>query len=248
MFTVVLLFLSSVLCCTWHVEAMSCEDARMKCAYRTGCGSALQKYVLGCSGLRDTPNYCPEECQHALIALTSTPEGQDLMTCECGDDYCNETKMSVEVCRPYVLRATSNETVVTCVVAQWICGADTLCSTALKFYHKFCRSMFLGKKCSRRCKNSIDILRKQEKAAKLDSCVCNGREDFDCLSIRRNMERMCFHREPPPLPPIDEEDILTNEVSVMGGVGATRGFASVLHPSSSFVFFGCFIISLLNCR
>lgn len=62
----------------------SCEEARLKCAYRTGCGMALQNYMVGCSSvLRDSGDHCPEACQHALIALTSTDEGKDLMTVSC---------------------------------------------------------------------------------------------------------------------------------------------------------------------
>lgn len=175
--------------------AMPCEDAHLKCAYRAGCGLALQQYMMSCSELDRHPEVCPERCQHALIALMSTNEGKQLMTCECRDEKCRHSKERVEVCRPLV-QATHNASVVTCVVAQWICSADTLCSTALKYYHTNCRSMFQGKRCSPRCKNSINILRRQEKAAKLDSCICNGREEYDCLSIRRNMERMCFQKKP----------------------------------------------------
>ncbi|KAG8336310.1 1,3-beta-glucanosyltransferase gas1 [Homalodisca vitripennis] len=62
-------------------HTVSCEEARLKCAYRTGCGMALQNYIVGCSTvLRDSAGACPESCQHALIALTSTDEGKDLMT------------------------------------------------------------------------------------------------------------------------------------------------------------------------
>ena len=46
-------------------------------------------------------------------------------------------------------------------VAQWICLADPVCSTALDYYNQYCRSMFAGKKCTLRCKNSISILRRQ---------------------------------------------------------------------------------------
>ncbi|KAF6216461.1 hypothetical protein GE061_000803 [Apolygus lucorum] len=195
--------------------AITCEDARLKCAYREGCGKALQNFIISCSSLHQLTRNCPEECQNALIALTSTDEGQQFMSCDCDDQYCKETKERVEVCRPQVLRATMNETIVSCTVAQWICGADTLCSTALNFYHIYCRSMFLGKRCSLRCENSINILRRQEKAAKLNTCFCNGREDYDCDAIRRNMETMCFVKKlphgvkpPPPAAP----DVITNEV------------------------------------
>lgn len=90
--------------------------------------------------------------------------------------------------------AVQNDTIVTCEVAQWICAADATCSKALEYYHKYCQSMFYGRKCSFRCKNSIAILKKQEKAAKLDSCRCNGREEYDCPRIRMNMARLCFNK------------------------------------------------------
>jgi hypothetical protein len=65
-----------------HLRRESCENARLRCAYRGGCGHALQNYLMGCSFLLDdsvTLKYCPEPCQHALIALTSTEEGKNLM-------------------------------------------------------------------------------------------------------------------------------------------------------------------------
>lgn len=84
-----------------------------------------------------------------------------LFQCECTDEMCRETKERVEVCRPHVTRATRNESIVSCRVAEWICHADGVCSTALDYYHHYCRSMFQGRKCSNRCKNSISILRRQ---------------------------------------------------------------------------------------
>jgi hypothetical protein len=61
--------------------SLPCEQARMRCAYRVGCGMALQNYVVGCSGVLQgpPPTQCPEICHHSLIALTSTEEGKDLM-------------------------------------------------------------------------------------------------------------------------------------------------------------------------
>ncbi|GLV39786.1 hypothetical protein CBL_08148, partial [Carabus blaptoides fortunei] len=175
--------------------SVPCEEARLKCAYRTGCGRALQNYLMGCSAVLQGPpsSTCPENCQHALIALTSTDEGKDLMTCECSDEFCGESKKRVEVCRPQVIIANMNDTVVSCRVAQWICAADALCSTALDYYNRYCRLMFLGKKCTHRCMNSISILRRQEKAAKLSTCQCDGYEPYDCPQIQNNMARLCFH-------------------------------------------------------
>ncbi|XP_014205199.1 uncharacterized protein LOC106637081 [Copidosoma floridanum] len=49
---------------------------------------------------------------------------------------------------------------------------------------------------TRSCLNSINILRRQEKAAKLNTCFCDGAEDYDCTAIHRNMDELCFHRPP----------------------------------------------------
>lgn len=64
--------------------AIPCELANQQCSFRTGCSMALQEYVRSCSTMLhhspDTQVVCPEVCKNALIALTSTDEGQDLMT------------------------------------------------------------------------------------------------------------------------------------------------------------------------
>lgn len=60
--------------------ATQCPEARSKCAFRKGCGNALNNYQLLCSDVMSQPtDVCPEPCQHALIALTSTEEGKELM-------------------------------------------------------------------------------------------------------------------------------------------------------------------------
>lgn len=128
----------------------------------------------------------------------------------------------MEVCRHQVTIATRNESVVTCRVAQWICEADALCSKALEYYNEYCRSMFHGKKCSHRCRNSISILRRQEKAAKLTTCRCDGQEDYDCPRIQNNMARLCFHTHPVPPEEITTTTERTNSlgsaVSVTAGI------------------------------
>lgn len=60
----------------------SCDDARMKCVYRVGCSTALRNYMIDCSSVlhAEPPlTHCPEACQLALITLTSTDEGKQLM-------------------------------------------------------------------------------------------------------------------------------------------------------------------------
>ncbi|CAL4073686.1 unnamed protein product [Meganyctiphanes norvegica] len=190
---------------------IGCVEARIKCALRAGCGHALQNYMLGCSDMMSGRiNYCDEYCKNSLIALTSTKEGHLLMDCECEDNYCRETKARVEVCRDEVVVANADSSVLSCSVAQWICAADTLCANALSWYDKFCRRMFQGKGCSSRCNNSLSILQRQEKAAKLESCVCDGTESFDCHGIKHNMARLCFHQFDES--ELQREEEMTNEI------------------------------------
>ena len=80
------------------------------------------------------------------------------------------TKSRVEACREPVLRASREGSVVTCSEARWICSSDAECGKALEYYNLFCRAMFRGRKCTQHCRNSLDILRRQEKAQKLVQC------------------------------------------------------------------------------
>ena len=61
-------------------ESVPCDVARLKCAFRSGCGLALQNYALGCMDLvTGITKTCNAHCRHSLIALMSTKEGQRLM-------------------------------------------------------------------------------------------------------------------------------------------------------------------------
>lgn len=116
-----------------------------------------------------------------------------LLQCECEDDYCLEAKQRIDICRPQVLAGAANATS-SCSLSQLICLADAQCATALQYYNQLCRSMFRGRKCSNKCLNSIEILRKQEKAAALTACQCDGNEDYDCARMQNNLARLCFHK------------------------------------------------------
>lgn len=144
-----------------------------------------------------------------------------------------ESKTRVEVCRPQVTRANKNETIVSCTVAQWICAADALCSTALEYYNKYCKSMFHGKKCTHRCLNSISILRRQEKAAKLKTCKCDGNEEYDCSKIQNNMAKLCFHKKTHLQTTESAGDIDTNvikdpTISLSNSCGLSFGVMSLI--------------------
>lgn len=189
---------------------VSCGLASLACAQRDGCGSALDGYLLTCSDLvtGSAPGgQCSRQCQLSLIALLSTPEGARLMECECEDERCREQKRRIEPCRSEVTWNTRPETIVTCTAATWICGADAVCGTALQYYNANCKKMFRGEKCSKRCKNSLDILLRQKAAAKLSTCYCDGTEDFECINIRRNTDVLCFGKKP-------DTDFIDNEIDV----------------------------------
>ena len=187
---------------------VGCSQASLVCANREGCGLALQHYVSSCSDLvTGATKRCSKDCRLALIALLSTPEGERLMQCQCQDEDCLLQKERVEPCRSEVTWNTREDTVVSCTAATWICAADPLCSTAMDYYNRNCQKMFKGIKCSRRCKNSLDILLRQKAAAKLSTCYCEGTEDFECVNIRRNTDVLCFGKKDPLLEDIEDNSV-----------------------------------------
>ena len=192
-------------------HTVSCSAATLACAKRDGCGSALEQYLVSCGELVTGPApapSCSQHCRLSLIALLSTPEGARLMQCECEDSACRQQKARIEPCRAEVTWSTRADTLVSCTAATWICGADASCATALRYYHANCRKMFSGEKCGRRCKNSLDILLRQQAAAKLATCYCEGSEDFECVNIRRNTDVLCFGKKDPLLDTLDTDNSL----------------------------------------
>jgi len=221
-------FISIIRATNNTIGTMRCEDARLLCAFRTGCGTALQQYLTSCTeDLQSDSKGCPETCKHALIALTSTDEGKKLMTCDCErDDYiCLRSKQRVEICRSSVTMAM-NRTRLSCRIATYICNADALCSKALDYYNGYCKSMFHGKKCTPRCRNSIAILTRQEKAAKLNTCICDGAEEYDCKAIHRNMNVLCYGKVHHDYHDVKKllADTRTNEMKRNDGSAKDSGF------------------------
>lgn len=179
--------------------------------------------MVECSGLiAGQTDRCNARCENALVSLVSSDEGAELVQCDCeGSKYCEKSKKRIEVCRPAVYTATAKDSIVSCTTARWICMSDVLCRTALEYYHIHCRGLFHGNKCSYRCKNSLSILERQEKAAKLRTCYCDGSEDFPCKRVKYNTERYCYSRIPAhidimELEPIEEPDN-SIEVSIHHG-------------------------------
>lgn len=140
---------------------------------------------------------CNARCERALIGLISSDEGKELINCDCdGNKYCELSKQRIEVCRKSVYAAVAKDTIVSCSTARWICISDLLCKTALEYYQRFCRQLFIGQKCTHRCNNSLSILDRQEKASKLRTCYCDGTENFPCARVKFYTEHMCYGRLP----------------------------------------------------
>lgn len=205
----------------------SCEVSNIKCALRTGCGMALQKYMLDCADLiNGHTDGCDSHCRDSLLILTSTSEGRALMDCECTNDYCRATKARLEVCRAQVLSAGAQDGALSCRLAHLVCTADNLCATAIAYYDKFCRRMFSGRSCSPRCNNSIAILQRQQQARRLETCECDGTEPFACADIKSNMARLCFHQVDTDDREKQEEETNEIDTSPVGGKGpATKSGA-----------------------
>ena len=94
--------------------------AAISCNYRAGCGSALKQvkeekdvkeensrkllqYREACASLVEgLTSSCSISCQHALVGLISTVEGERLMDCTCQNPGCSMEKKRVEPCREEV--------------------------------------------------------------------------------------------------------------------------------------------------
>ena len=197
----------------------------MSCMYRGGCSVALQQYELTCASLvNELTDTCSRQCQHALIALVSTEEGERMMKCRCEDAECERKKRRIEPCRAAVTWQSEPTTQVSCSAATWICLADPLCAKALEYYNDNCNALFKGRKCSRKCKNSLNILLRQESANKLATCFCDGTEEYDCVKVRESTEVLCFGKKKEA--PV--EDIIDNTID--GASGAKGSAARARRP------------------
>jgi len=175
---------------------VSCMMAAISCNYRAGCGSALRQYRESCASLVEgTTSACSVSCQHALVGLISTAEGERLMDCTCQNPDCSLEKKRVEPCREEVTWQTAPGTVVPCSAATAICQANPECDIALLYFNSNCRELFGGGRCSDACRNSAQILARQKAAAKLATCTCDRSGFLDCAMIRESTRTFCFTNE-----------------------------------------------------
>ena len=73
-------------------KAVKEENSRKLLQYREACASLVEGLTSSCS----------IGCQHALVGLISTVEGERLMDCTCQNPGCSMEKKRVEPCREEV--------------------------------------------------------------------------------------------------------------------------------------------------
>lgn len=214
-----------------------CEQAQINCAFRSDCGPALQAFHTHCASLLTGPPStntsqdpqflppqatCPDECAQALIALTASDTGVELMSCNCaGNRQCEQSRARLQVCRARVEPLLRPDAVISCSYAHLRCESHSQCSTALDFFVRHCRSAISGRHCSRRCANSLSVLTRQPHAARLARCECDGNERFACPTIKRNVRSLCGLNETdltirPIRPLLQLKESISDESSAIG--------------------------------
>lgn len=85
-----------------------------------------------------------------------------------------------------------------------------------------------------RCRNSIAILTRQEKAAKLNTCICDGAEEYDCKGIHRNMNVLCFGKVHHDYHDVKKllADTRTNEIKGSGESSKGSGFRFLVNRTT----------------
>lgn len=192
---------------TRNHDRVLCSQVHSRCFGRNGCRFALENYFMSCLDLSDGQEFqCTERCKEALIMLLSSDEHDGpnaFRDCDCQDDeFCQQQKERIAVCaddvQTWLTDINDPDTPISCSLAEKICSADTPCLTAIEYYQSHCKKLFEQRnpRCTSRCNNSLNILYRQTKAQKLRTCVCNGREMYNCTTLKDNTQTLCYGAVP----------------------------------------------------
>ncbi|KAI4882134.1 hypothetical protein NFI96_007378 [Prochilodus magdalenae] len=165
-----------------------CWQALLRCHQERDCELAYNQYLTACDGnLRGMRRQCPSHCVGALIRLNQTASGPGLETCDCGQDVeCRRAKKAIEPCLPRTHPGGMG-----CTEARQRCEENPSCQTSLTAYLSSCGQLFNGRKCSARCKATIEELLFMPDGVLLDKCICDGVERPFCEVVKENMVRLC---------------------------------------------------------
>ncbi|XP_058606990.1 growth arrest-specific protein 1 [Onychostoma macrolepis] len=170
---------------------MVCWQALMRCHEERDCELAYNQYLTACDGIiRGSRRQCPSHCISALIRLNQTANGPFLETCDCGiDPECLRAKRAVEPCLPRTHPGDADG--IGCTEARQRCEDEPSCQSSLTAYLSHCGQLFNGRKCSSRCKSTIEELLFMPSGVLLNQCVCDGLERPFCEVVKQNMVKLC---------------------------------------------------------
>ncbi|EEC05230.1 Gas1 protein, putative [Ixodes scapularis] len=121
-------------------------------------------------------------CRQSFVSLATTEEGFTYLLCDCGrDEYCRALRRRTSSCwweqpsanHSFAQRGSSKPT---CSGLTVECMDDPVCSLAWDYYRRFCHEVLDGSapQCSTRCRNSVSILLRMERAHRALECECDG--------------------------------------------------------------------------
>ncbi|KAL2088815.1 hypothetical protein ACEWY4_015714 [Coilia grayii] len=165
-----------------------CWQALMQCHNEPECERAYSQYLSACEGnIRGARQKCPSHCISALVRLNLTVSGPALETCDCGEDaLCRKSKKAIEPCLPRIQPEG-----IGCTAARQRCEEDASCQSSLTAYLAYCGQLFNGRKCSSRCKSTIQQMLFIPNGMLLNQCVCDGVERPFCEVVKENMSKLC---------------------------------------------------------
>lgn len=196
------LYPSMTCCCRalallpWVLVALDaqlvCWQALLRCHQEPECNLAYSQYLAACEGnIRGAQRQCPSHCINTLIRLNHTRTGPDLETCDCAQDLqCLSARRAIEPCLPR--RHPSNAGGMGCMEARQRCEEDSGCHASLSAYLSYCGQLFNGRKCSSKCKATIQQMLFMPNGVLLNRCVCDGVERPFCEVVKENMRKLCF--------------------------------------------------------
>uniref|UniRef100_A0AAY4DCZ4 GDNF/GAS1 domain-containing protein n=1 Tax=Denticeps clupeoides TaxID=299321 RepID=A0AAY4DCZ4_9TELE len=170
-----------------------CWQALLRCHGERECDLAYSQYLSACDGtIRGTGRQCPSHCISALVRLNQTVHGPDLETCDCGRDAeCRRAKRAIEPCLPRTHQAGDSDGDIGCTEARQRCEEEPGCHASLTAYLSYCGQLFNGRKCSSRCRSTIQQMLFIPSGVLLNQCVCDGVERPFCEVVKENMSRLC---------------------------------------------------------
>ena len=184
-------------------DVQLCSEVHNRCFGRDGCKFALENYFLNCMDVSDSPTFeCTERCKMALTMLMSSGEHDGpnaFRECDCqGEEFCLQQKDRIAVCQEDVQTwldvINDPQAPIPCYLATLVCSADSECLMAIDYYEDHCKKLqdVTNPRCNSRCNNSLNILYRQNKAQKLQTCYCDGTESYNCTALKHNTQNLCF--------------------------------------------------------